>query len=190
MRGFSAGMAAVLAAVVLAACGGGDEPSTTTVAQSGACSAIEEVDIGPVTHVTTDLTAADFATNPPTWGDHHDGALQAGSVYREPPRLGLTVHFLEHGAVVGWTNDLAPEDQEAVENEFNDIFQDGYYQLAVVENPDLEVPFALSAWGAMQTCDDVDTSVVRPFIEEWYASPKSPESVLACQGAARSLPPC
>jgi hypothetical protein len=33
----------------------------------------------------------------------------------------------------------------------------GYYQLATVENPDLDVPFALSAWGALQKCDSVDT---------------------------------
>ncbi len=48
--------------------------------------------------------------------------------------------------MIGWTNDLPPADQKAVEEEFNQIFQDGYYQLAVVENPDLDVPFALSAW--------------------------------------------
>jgi len=60
----------------------------------------------------------------------------------------------------------------------------------VVENPELEVPFALSAWGAMQTCDEVDTSVILPFVEQWYASPKSGESSFACDAEARRLPPC
>ena len=100
------------------------------------------------------------------------------------------MHLLEHGAVIGWTNGLSAARPEAVEDEFNDVFKDGYYQLAVVENPDLDVPFALSAWGALQNCDAVDTSVIRPFVEQWYASPKSAEGGLACQGQARQLPNC
>ena len=193
MRSLLAGTAALLAVAVLAACGGGggDEPtSTTTAAHTGPCAEIQEVDIGPVTHINQEFTASDYATNPPSWGDHTDAALQAGTFYSEPPPLGQTVHLLEHGAVIGWTNDLSPADQKAVEKEFNDVYDEGYYQLAVVENPDLEVPFALSAWGALQTCDEVDASMIRPFVEEWYASPKSHESPLACQGDARSLPPC
>ena len=92
--------------------------------------------------------------------------------------------------MIGWTNDLSPSDRKAVEEEFNEVFQDGYYQLAVVENPDLEVPFALSAWGALQTCDEVDVAAIRPFVEEWYASPKTAEGGLACEGGARSCPNC
>jgi hypothetical protein len=116
--------------------------------------------------------------------------LQAGTFYTTPPRLGEAVHFLEHGGVIGWTNGLEAADEKAVEEEFSDVFRDGYYQLATVENPDLEVPFALSAWGALQTCDSVDTSVIRPFVEQWYASPKTAEGGLACQGPARQLPNC
>jgi hypothetical protein len=190
-----AGTTALLVAAVLSACGGddGDDLTTTTTraaAGTGPCSGIEEVDIAPFTHVDTDLTAADYPTNPPTGGDHNDGVLEAGTVYSEPPRLGEAVHFLEHGAVIGWTNDLSAKDQKAVEKVFDDVSQDGYYQLAVVENPDLEAAFALSAWGAVQACNNVDTSIIRPFVEQWYASPKSGESVLACEGRARQLPPC
>ena len=83
------------------------------------------------------------------------------------------MHLLEHGAIIGWTNGLSKPDLKAVEDEFNDIYGDGYYQLATVENPDLDVPFALSAWGAVQKCATVDTSVIRPFVEQWYASPKT-----------------
>jgi Protein of unknown function (DUF3105) len=191
MRAFLAGIAILLAVAALAACGGGDDPETAQPeAETGPCSEIEEIEVGPVEHADTDFAAADYATNPPTGGDHNDGALQPGMFYNDPPRLGEAVHFLEHGAVIGWTNNLSPEGQKAVEDEFNDVFGEGYYQLATVENPDLEVPFALSAWGAMQNCEELDTSVIRPFIEDWYASPKSPESSLACSGPARKLPPC
>ena len=188
---------ALLSVLVLAACGDDDDSesatsptSTTGAAVTGACSPIEEVDVGPYKHVPDELTADDYDTNPPSGGDHNDAALTSGQFYEEGASLGEAVHLLEHGAVIGWTNGLSPDDRKAVQDAFNDAFVEGYYQLAVVENPDLEVPFALSAWGALQTCDEVDTSVIQPFIEEWYASPKSAESALACEGEARRLPPC
>jgi Protein of unknown function (DUF3105) len=186
------GILLACAAIAAAACGGGDEDTNGAVeaAASGPCEPIEEVEVGPVQHSDQEYTAADYTTNPPAWGDHNDPALQAGSFFRDGAPLGEAVHFLEHGAVIGWTNGLSAGDERAVEQEFNDVFGDGYYQLAVVENPDMDVPFALSAWGAVQTCGEVDTSVIRPFVEQWYASPKSPESGLACSGEARRLPPC
>lgn len=194
MRSFLAGMTTLLAVAGLVACGGGDDPTTSTTSAPTAapepCGEIEEPTVEPGLHRDKDFKADDYATNPPTSDDHNEEVLEAGAFYTDPPRLGEAVHLLEHGAVIGWTNDLSRADQKAVEEEFNEVFQDGYYQLAVVENPELEVPFALSAWGAMQTCDEVDTSVIRPFVEEWYASPKSTEGPLACSGKARRLPPC
>lgn len=190
------GILAAAAVLALAACGddGDDEPTTTqettTAAGGGACSPIEEVEIGTFEHVPDELTADDYATNPPAWGDHNDAALAAGQFYEEGAPLGEAVHLLEHGAVIGWTNGLSATTLKAVQDAFNDAFAMGYYQLAVIENPELDAPFALSAWGALQTCDEVDTSVIQPFIEEWYASPKSAESSLACQESARKLPPC
>ncbi len=92
--------------------------------------------------------------------------------------------------MIGWTNGLSAAEQAAVEKEFNALIQEGYYQVAVVENPDLDVPFALSAWGALQKCASVDAAAISSFVEEWYASPKTPEGGLACQGPARSLPNC
>ena len=180
--------------VALVACGGGDETSSETTATdataSGPCGPIEEVDIGPVVHDDKEFTVADYDTNPPAGGDHNDPALTAGTFYTDPVQLGEAVHFLEHGAVIGWTNGLSEEDQAAVEDAFNEIFQDGYYQVATVELPEMEVPFALSAWGALQTCESVDPEAIRAFVEEWYASPKTPEGGLACQGDARTLPNC
>jgi len=189
---------ALAAAVLAIAACGGDGGETASVAESSSstvadtsCGPIEEVDVELAgQHENKDFVAADYATNPPTGGDHDPTPLQAGRFYTDPPALGQAVHLLEHGAVIGWTNGLSAADQKQVETAFNDAFQDGYYQVAVVENPDLDVPFALSAWGAMQTCAEVDTSVIRPFIDDWYASPKTAEGGLACQGDARTLPNC
>jgi Protein of unknown function (DUF3105) len=188
-----------LAAVAITACGGGSNSTTATdtaadassTTAASSCDAIQEVDV-PLSgqHLDSDFTASDYPTNPPAGGDHNPTPLQAGTFYTNPPRLGEAVHLLEHGAVIGWTNGLAPADQKAVEKAFGAVFADGYYQLATVENPDMDVPFALSAWGAVQKCTAVDTAAIRPFVEQWYASPKSAESGLACEGDARSLPNC
>ena len=187
------------AAVAISACGGGDDDSsadtagasTTTAAAGSPCSPIQEVDV-PLSgqHEDREFTAADYDTNPPAGGDHNPVPLAAGRFYTSPPPLGQSVHLLEHGAVIGWTNGLSERDMQAVEDEFQKIANDGYYQLATVENPDMDVPFALSAWGALQKCAQVDTATIRPFVEQWYASPKSAESGLACQGDARALSNC
>ena len=187
------GLASV--SILLTTCGGEDSDDGTepadTVAATGGCSAIEELDVPNFgQHDEREFVAADYETNPPAGGDHNPEPLQAGSFYTEPVALGEAVHLLEHGAVIGWTNGLTPEDRRAVEEAFDEVFQEGYYQLATVENPEMEVPFALSAWGAVQTCDEVEIEAIRPFVEEWYASPKSAESALACSGGARKLPPC
>lgn len=189
---------AVLSMLLLAACGDDDDDSAdattstvSTVAQSGPCSAVEELDVEMFgNHDEREFTAADYETNPPAGGDHNPTPLAAGQFYRDGAPLGEAVHLLEHGGVIGWTNGLSRADRRAVEQAFDETFTEGYYQLAVIENPELETPFALSAWGAVQTCDEVDTDAIRAFIEEWYASPKSGESALACEGEARKLPPC
>jgi hypothetical protein len=189
----------IAALAALAACGGSDEPETTaaeeettTTADAGVCSEVEEVEVLAFgQHEGREFVAADYETNPPSGGDHNDTPLESGSFYTEADTpLGEAVHLLEHGAVIGWTNGLDSEEQSAIEEAFNEVFQEGYYQLATVENPELEVPFALSAWGAVQTCESASPEAVRPFVEEWYASPKSGESGLACDGTARRLPPC
>ena len=190
-------LAMLVGVLALAACGGSDdadeESSTTaaeTTAASGACEEIEEVDLPPWEHDNRAYTVADYLTNPPAGGDHTDAALGPGQTYGADTELGAAVHFLEHGGVIAWTNGLDPDEMSAVEAEIEAASTEGYYQLAVVELPDLESPFALSAWGAVQNCSEADPAAIKPFIEEWYASPTSGESSLACQGEARKLPPC
>jgi hypothetical protein len=92
--------------------------------------------------------------------------------------------------VVAWTNGLPEEDAAALAAAFTDLRRQGYFQLATVENPEMKVPFALSAWGAVQMCDAVDAPAFAAFVEEWYASPKAGEGSLACHGRAATLPPC
>jgi hypothetical protein len=203
---FAATLIAIAAlGLAVAACGSSEEStstttssaatesteSTTTASASGSCSPVETVDVeSSGNHEDKDFTADDYPTNPPTGGDHNPEPIQTGQFYDQPPRLGETVHALEHGAVVGWTNDLSPADTKVVEDAFNAEYSKGYYQLAVVENPDLDVPFALSSWGALQKCDGVDPDAIASFIEEHYAPAETAEGGLACTGKAKKLPAC
>jgi uncharacterized protein DUF3105 len=213
-------LAVVLSCGLLAACGGSDGSTSTSTstdaiettsttdstatdsAESGqttpiagtetdSCSAAETVDV-PMsgTHLDKDFTPDDYPTNPPAGGDHNPNPIQTGRFYDQPPRLGESVHALEHGAVIGWTNGLSAADLDVVHEAFNDSYSKGYFQLAVVENPDLDVPFALSSWGALQKCQAVDADAIASFIEAHYAPAATAEGALACTGRASRLPAC
>lgn len=212
MNRIVATLAAVLALAALAltavACGDSEESTSTaatetttestesttdstTAFEPGSCEPVEVAKVEPgFEHVPDELTAADYPTNPPTGGDHNDSALQTGQFYDQPVPLGETVHALEHGAVVGWTNELSEAERKAVEDAFNKQYSKGYFQLAVVEHPDLEVPFALSSWGFLRECDGVDPDAIASFIEEHYAPETTAEGGLACSGEAKKLPAC
>ena len=198
--------AVIATALLIAACGDSEEPTSTSASAEeisteseattetpidGSCSAVEtiEVDVGG-THFDKDFAADDYETNPPTSGDHNPNPIQTGRFYDKPARLGESVHALEHGAVIGWTNDLSSDEMSVVEQTFNAVFAKGYFQLAVVENPDLDVPFALSSWGALQKCETADSTAITSFIEERYAPSETAEGGLACAGKASRLPAC
>lgn len=167
------------------------ESSTIAGTETDSCSAVETVDV-PMsgTHRDKDFTASDYPTNPPVGGDHNPNPIQTGRFYDEPPRLGESVHALEHGAVIGWTNGLSAADLDVVHQSFNDSYGKGYFQLAVVENPDLDVPFALSSWGALQKCQAVDADAIASFIKAHYAPAETAEGALACTGHASRVPAC
>lgn len=167
------------------------EPASTTPSVSESCSDVETFDVDSSgTHRNRDFSAADYATNPPTSGDHNPAPIRLGQFYEEPPRLGESVHGLEHGAVIGWTNGLTAADQKAVQNTFDAEFQKGYYQLAVIESPELEGSFALSSWDSLQRCEAVDPEAISTFVEEHYAPSTTAEGLLACTGKASKLPAC
>lgn len=189
---FTALTAALLLLVLgAAACGGSDDGSPSADVPSEGCAEIEEPGVDNAgQHLSESFAASDYPTNPPSGGPHSDTLLVTGNFYSSPPPLGDAVHALEHGTVIGWTNGLSVKDQKAVEEEFNTIFGEGYYQLAVVENPELETQFALSAWGAVQRCGTVEVEAIRPFVVAHYGSDKSLEGRFACERKAAELPPC
>lgn len=167
------------------------EPVSTEPSVSPSCSDVETFEVEPSgDHSDRDFTAADYATNPPTAGDHNPDPIATGQFYDEAPPLGEVVHALEHGAVIGWTNGLDEAEQKVVEDAFNEMYGKGYYQLAVVEWPDLEGSFALSSWDSLQRCDEPAEDAITDFIESHYAPATTAEAQLACTGKAARLPAC
>lgn len=166
-------------------------PATTTTSVSSACSDVETFDVKSAgTHFDRKFAPTDYTTNPPTAGDHNPTPLATGNFYAKPPPLGESVHALEHGAVIGWTNNLSAADTKAVEDAFNAEFSKGYFQIAVVENPDLDGSFAMSSWDSLQRCESIDAKAISDFVENHYASPTTAEASLACTGKAAKLPAC
>lgn len=166
------------------------EPISTTPSVSGSCSDVETFAVEPSgEHSDRDYTIADYSTNPPTSGDHNPTPIEPGK-YDSPPPLGEAVHLLEHGAVIGWTNGLSAEEQKTVEDAFNAAFQQGYYQIATVELPELDGSFAMSSWDSLQLCDSPDPKAIADFIENHYAPATTAEAALACTGAAAAVPAC
>ncbi len=170
------------------------EPSpTASIAAEASCQPVEEPEVpaDAADHYANDkkvLTAADFTSNPPVAGKHKDGTLQGGQIYSESVDLGEAAHSLEHGAVIYWTNALPPESFDELKESANALFAEGYTSLIVAENPEMDVPFAMSAWGYLQKCTGPDPTAIGEFTATYYAS--GLEGSLACGGKAKKLFAC
>jgi hypothetical protein len=197
MRALTLAPACVGAICVLAACGGGGGK------EENACSPVQAVTGLVPDHVTTDPDSIPYSTNPPAGGPHTGTSWLRGQTEPEklqrdaaPPtaRLGVAGHSLEHGAVIAWTNKLSKQDSKEVVETMRSLAAadntnpgNRYSELHVVENPKMDVPFALSAWGSLQKCKGTNTAAIRSFVEQHYG--QGPEGVaIGCHNA--QVPSC
>lgn len=195
----------LVAMLFIAACGGDDGDSDEgggggEEEPAAACSEVETVEIEPAEnyHVDGEYAADDYSTSPPAGGVHSLGFLSGGAIEKTPPPLGDSVHSLEHGSVIIWTNEVPEEEASAIEtfvteNVAEDPFNPGdkWLEIMAVENNDMDTPIAFSAWGALQKCNTWDEAAAMSFLEEHYAS--GPEGEVACGGLlgpAATVPGC
>lgn len=194
------GWAAVLLGVlVLAACGGdedsgdgGGDPDRPGPGPAVACKPVEEVEVPEASdyHKDQAFKASDYSSNPPAGGPHSLDFLTNPGIH-QPVEPGKAVHSLNHGAVILWAgDDLAPNDSKTLMKTYRklaakDPFKPGdrYSELAIVDKPDLDVPFAMSAWGRVQKCGSVDPKAIESFVEKYYGSGPEGQAV-ACGDAA------
>lgn len=194
-----------LVLALLASACGGDEPigpSNTTVSHPDApplpgeseCTVTEVVDIAveSASHVAV-CTTVEYATNPPSGGDHwpvwaayrkYDGAI---------PRE-LYVHDLEHGgvALLFRCEGACPEVVSALDAVFDSMTDSACTgpksRMLRAPDPELAAPIAVAAWGATYTATCIDEPSLSAFVKAHYA--RGPEDTCADGVDATSAVSC
>jgi hypothetical protein len=93
-------------------------------------------------HTTTLSERVEYATNPPTGGNHFIEPSE-DAAYGEAPQDEQVVHSLEHGRVVVWFKPSLPEDARA---NLKALYDDDTYQMLIVPRGDMPYQVAASAW--------------------------------------------
>jgi hypothetical protein len=193
-----AAVAAVVVAIVAAAGGSDDEqeaagpsdaaanvtlPEQATsdyeqAAKDAGCTLINPEFEGQ-NHEDKNFQASDYATNPPTSGNHtpdwyDDGVYEPGTT----PSLGMLVHTLEHGRInVQYKKGTPAADVaklEALVNEQNE----GYHMLLYENTTGMDAQVAATAWTHSLTCPRMNDKVfdaIRTFRARYID--KGPETV-------------
>jgi len=123
-----------------------------------------------------------YETNPPTSGPHYP-YWAAFKWYDAPVPRGFWVHSMEHGAVViTYRCDDGCDAELAMLAAFLDARPADPLcspplkaRFIVTPDPDLDVRFAASAWGALLRADCLDLDALGAFIDAHYA--KAPENL-------------
>jgi hypothetical protein len=130
-------------------------------------------------HEDKDFKASDYATNPPTSGNHtpdwyDDGVYEPGTT----PSLGMLVHPLEHGRIEVQYKKGTPKADvaklEALLNEQNE----GYHMLLFENTTGMDAQIAATAWTHSLTCPAMNDKVfdaIRTFRARYID--KGPETV-------------
>lgn len=121
-------------------------------------------------------------TNPPTSGPHYTEWAQFG-VYDEPIPDGFLLHGLEHSAVALLYNcDLVEAAGDSCDDLVAELraFYSDYptdplctevpHRLYVIPDPNLDVPFAATAWQGHLKGQCFDADRVRQFVDEHYGT--------------------
>jgi hypothetical protein len=136
-----------------------------------------DIPVTKATHVAT-CTHVDYATNPPSGGDHW-GVWAAFASYDVPVPREMYVHDMEHGGLIllhkcdGACPDVLAALAEAKDAVAGDPLclqiPDGPTE-RVVTTPDplLDTPIAIAAWGATYTATCIDVPSLRDFAKAHY----------------------
>jgi hypothetical protein len=148
------------------------EELTGISAEEAGCGDVEEPDTEGRTHVP-EGTDVEYATTPPTSGDHYATPANTG-FYPAPLPEEQLVHNLEHGQIVIWYRTDAPSE---VIDALEAVFEQE--RVATIATQYDRVPagfnFVMTAWGASQACELVSQEVVNDFRREYQG--QGPEKI-------------
>ncbi len=142
--------------------GTGDQPSATA-----SCDAPEFPLVQFGSHLLGDAKPpVPYSSVPPSSGWHASGALDI-AIY--PPSNALSepqqVSILESGAVVITYDELAEDDVQSLTDRIESAHA-GQAAVTPYERLD-DSAVAMTAWGVVQRCDDLDLSAIETFIEAY-----------------------
>jgi hypothetical protein len=188
--------------------GGGDPHTITThpdappLPGETECTVIETtgIPVASAKHVAL-CTPVDYATNPPSGGDHWP-TWAAYAKHDTPVPREMYVHNLEHGAVVFAYRcaSSCPDVVKALSDTY-DLVGDGIClvpggpvaRVLLTPDPDLDTPIAITAWGKTYTATCIDKPSMKAFLVKAYgygteatcADGADPAGVIAkCQDAS------
>jgi hypothetical protein len=117
----------------------------------------------------------DYATNPPTSGDHLPNPLADGAFATTPPVMN-SLHALEHGRVQIQYSPELPEDAQL---ELKGLFEDDRAGMILFPNDDMPYEVAAVAWTQMLACEgyegEATIEALRAFTAEFRG--RGPEAV-------------
>lgn len=116
----------------------------------------------------------------PTTSGNHIGSVVRTGVYDSYVDERLTTHNLEHGYVVLWHAEGAPEGQvDDLKSFAEERIDAGDKELIVAPyNAEMDegANFAFTAWGNRQLCDEFDADVAFAFLTQFHNGPDAPET--------------
>jgi Protein of unknown function (DUF3105) len=170
----------------------GGTPDYSASGASGTCDAVvQQHPLAEGIHVAG-CSAIDYATNPPSSGEHYPIWADFG-VYDFPLPRGYWVHNLEHGAVVvsyNCTTDCAADIAAAkawLGKLTADIACPGP-RILLVPDPKLDVAWAASSWGFTLRADCFDPDAFGDFYTKHEGQSLAPEASLCGTGEDFRLP--
>ncbi len=168
--------------------GEGGSPELGSSGAAGECAAVvTSYKLSPGVHVAA-CTPIDYATNPPSSGEHYPSWADFG-VYDFPLPRGYWMHNLEHGAVVvtyncpdGCADDLAKAKAWLAQLTPDAACPAAPARILLVPDPLLEVAWAASSWGFSLRAECFDAAAFSDFFTQHAGQPSAPEGLLCGTG--------
>jgi Protein of unknown function (DUF3105) len=183
-----AGMAGVALGGSAGTTGEGGGPELGSSGAAGECAAVvTSCELSPGIHVTA-CTPIDYATNPPSSGEHYPTWADFGVYDFALPR-GYWMHNLEHGAVVvtyhcpaGCDADIAKAKAWLAQLTPDATCPAGPPRVLLVPDPLLDVPWAASSWGFTLKAQCFDADAFSSFYGGHAGQAIAPEAALCGTG--------
>ncbi|HVF54382.1 MAG TPA: DUF3105 domain-containing protein [Actinomycetota bacterium] len=152
--------------------GAKDAPVGVAAGEAG-CTAVETPEEQGQDHIEEGTQHPPYSSNPPTSGPHYGSPADAG-FYETPMAQETVVHNLEHGQIVIW---YRPDAEQDVLDQIEDVTRDEAVATLAVPFSEIEEPYdlVLTAWGALQRCENVSQVVIDDFRAEYQG--RGPENV-------------